>query len=212
MRLRRSRRPAVLHHRMVWQGSALLLARPDRQFFDRVETVAEMLGHLDGALAMPLGRAIAGLQVLDLATVRRSYEQLFGPSIERDLRLTTWVAGTTREQVVHVQAFTDAYRAAGVSRPRGEAHDHLAVLLEFAANVDPEAGARLLAEHRVSIAALGRTAADAGSAYTHVFDAIGATLPAVDADEVDQLLGAAEDVGRQAVAPDQSHHHAPNGR
>lgn len=187
MKLRRRRRSAELHQRMVWQGSALLLARPDHQLSERIQLVAEMLGHLDGGLAMPMGRAIAELQQQTPAETRRAYDQVFGPSIERDLRLTTWIAGTTREQVVHVRAFTDAYRAAGVERPRGEAHDHLAVVLEFAAHVDPEAGRQLLESYRVPIAALARTAA--GSPYAHVLAAVCTTLPQVAGDDVDRLLG-----------------------
>ena len=55
---RRAKRSATVAHRLAWQGSALLLARPDGQFFDRVHLVAEMLGHLDGPVAMPLGLSL----------------------------------------------------------------------------------------------------------------------------------------------------------
>ena len=48
-------------------------------------------------------------------------------------------------------AFASAYREAGVQPPRAEAPDHLPVVLEFAATVDPEVGRRLLIEHRVPI-------------------------------------------------------------
>lgn len=202
---RRAKRSATVAHRLAWQGSALLLARPDGQFFDRVHLVAEMLGHLDGPVAMPLGRAIAGLQQQSLMAVTRAHDDVFGPNIDRDLRLTTWIAGTTREQVGHVLEFTSAYRAAGVERPRGEAHDHLAVLLEFAAHVDPEAGGRLLAEYRVPVAAMARTLADAGSPFAHVLTAVGATLPEVTAQQVDELLRSVQDM------PDESKRHAPNG-
>lgn len=198
--MRRGRRSAVLHHRMVWQGAALLLARPDGEYAGRLETVAEMLGHLDGVFAMPLGRALADLQSYDVVEARRAHA-----GIDRDLRLASWTAATTRERAVDVLAFTNAYRAAGVARPAGAVHDHLAVVLEFAAHVDPEAGRRLLVRHRVAIAALARTVADAGSPYAHVLTAVCATLPKVGTDQVDALLNAgssAEGLGVQAILPD----------
>ena len=48
-------------------------------------------------------------------------------------------------------AFADMYRAAGVSHRPGELPDHLAVLLEFAATVDEDAGYDQLCRHRTPI-------------------------------------------------------------
>ena len=58
--------------------------------------------------------------------------------------LTYWTAGDTRNRGREMLVFATAYRDAGVEPPRAEAPDHLPVVLEFAATVDPETGRRLL--------------------------------------------------------------------
>jgi nitrate reductase delta subunit len=75
-------------------------------------------------------------------------------------------------------AFATAYRDAGVEPPRAEAPDHLPVVLEFAATVDPDAGRRLLIEHRVPIDVLREALTDANSPYQHTVAAVCETLPA----------------------------------
>ena len=76
-----------------------------------------------------------------------------------------------------IHAFAQVYRAAGVEPPVGETPDHLPVVLEFAASVDPEAGRRLLVEHRVPIDVLREALTEAGSPYAHTVEAVCATLP-----------------------------------
>ena len=73
--------------------------------------------------------------------------------------LTYWTAGDTRNRGREMHAFAQAYRDAGSRPPVDEAPDHLPVVLEFAATVDPVAGRRLLVEHRVPIDVL-RDASD----------------------------------------------------
>ena len=60
---------------------------------------------------------------------------------------------------------------------RDEAPDFLPVVLEFAATVDPDAGRRLLIEHRVPIDVLRGALADADSPYAHAVTAVCETLP-----------------------------------
>lgn len=196
------RRSAVLQHRTVWQGSALLLHRPDERFAARLASVEEMLGHLDSGFAMALGRATVGLRNLDTRTAVGGHALTFGPGKNCSLLLTHWMADDNRDRVVHRQPFVDAYRAAGAPPPAGAMPDHLAVVLEFAANVDPEAGRQLLVDHRVEIAALQRALSAAGSPYAHAVAAVCATLPDVDAGEIRSVTGSgsnAETVGSQHV-------------
>jgi nitrate reductase delta subunit len=75
-----------------------------------------------------------------------------------------------------------------VQPPGGEAPDHLAVVLEFAATVDPDAGRRLLSRHRVPIDVLRGALADAESPYEPAVAAICETLP----DATDQEVRRAE--------------------
>ena len=80
--------------------------------------------------------------------------------------------------------FATAYRDAGAEPPHAEAPDHLPVVLEFAATVDPEVGRRLLSEHRVPIDVLRGALADADSPYEPTVAAVCATLPvATDQEE-----------------------------
>jgi nitrate reductase delta subunit len=81
-------------------------------------------------------------------------------------------------------AFAAAYRDAGVEPPRTEAPDHLPVVLEFAATVDPQVGRRLLTEHRVPIDVLRGALADVKSPYEHTVAAVCATLPTATDQEV----------------------------
>jgi len=89
-----------------------------------------------------------------------------------------------------------------------ELPDHLPVLLEFAARVDPETGRRLLLEYRAVLELLRRSLADAGSPYARVLDAIAATLPEMsvpDRRRLAQLAAAgppAEEVGLEPFALD----------
>ena len=92
--------------------------------------------------------------------------------------LTYWTAGDTRNRGSQMLAFAAAYRDAGVEPPCGEAPDHLPVVLEFAATVDPVAGRRLLVEHRVPIDVLREALAQANSPYAHAVAAVCETLPA----------------------------------
>lgn len=58
------------------------------------------------------------------------------------------------------------------------------MVLEFAATVDPDAGRRLLVEHRVPIDVLLTALRDAHSLYEHVIAAVCETLPPVTDQEV----------------------------
>jgi len=63
-----------------------------------------------------------------------------------------------------------------VEPPKDETPDHLPVVLEFAATVDPAAGRRLLEEHRVPIEVLHEALGECGSLYADVIAAVGTTL------------------------------------
>ena len=81
-------------------------------------------------------------------------------------------------------AFAQAYRDAGSRPPVDEAPDHLPVVLEFAATVDPVAGRRLLVEHRVPIDVLRDALTESGSPYAHTISGVCETIPAATDQEV----------------------------
>ncbi|MCV7377469.1 nitrate reductase molybdenum cofactor assembly chaperone [Mycobacterium alsense] len=177
-------RDRTMQDRLVWQAASLLLAYPDGGFADRLDTVEELLGHLDGPAAALLGRTVAALRSLEPMAAEMDYVETFDMRRRNTMYLTYWTAGDTRNRGREMLTFATAYRAAGVEPPRSEAPDHLPVVLEFAATVDPEAGRRLLAEHRIPIDVLRGALADAGSPYEHTVAAVCATLPAATDQDV----------------------------
>jgi nitrate reductase delta subunit len=69
------------------------------------------------------------------------------------------------------------YRRAGFVLDDTELPDHLSVVLEFAATVDPAGGTKLLQEHRAGLELLGLALTEAGSPPAAATAAVSATLP-----------------------------------
>jgi nitrate reductase molybdenum cofactor assembly chaperone NarJ/NarW len=176
--VRRSSGDRTMQDRLVWQAASLLLAYPDSHLAERLDTVDELLDHIGGPAAAPLRRTVSALRALEPMAAATSYVETFDMRRRNTMYLTYWTAGDTRNRGRAMLAFATAYRDAGVEPPRGEAPDHLPVVLEFAATVDPEAGRRLLIEHRVPIDVLREALADAKSPYQHAIAAVCETLPA----------------------------------
>jgi nitrate reductase molybdenum cofactor assembly chaperone NarJ/NarW len=184
MRLSARSRQPELRDRLVWQAASLLLAYPDERRDERLDTVENLLAHLDGAVADLLGRTVAALRAADALTAATEYVETFDMRRRSTMYLTYWTAGDTRNRGREMLAFASAYRDAGVEPPKAEAPDHLPVVLEFAAAVDPEMGRKLLIEYRVPIDVLLRALRDAQSPYEHVVAAVCETLPVVTDQEV----------------------------
>ena len=175
--LTRTRAPA-LSDRLTWQAASLLLAYPDEQRTARLDTVEELLSHVGGAAAELLRTTAATLRASDSLRAEIDYVETFDLRRRCTMYLTYWTAGDTRNRGSQMLAFAAAYRDAGVEPPCGEAPDHLPVVLEFAATVDPVAGRRLLVEHRVPIDVLREALAQANSPYAQAVAAVCETLPA----------------------------------
>lgn len=199
---RGARRGSVpLQDRVVWQAASLLLAYPDEGHGVRLDTVQSLLAHLDGEPRLLVGRTLGELRDQDAMTVARRYVETFDLSRRRALLLTYWTAGDTRNRGMQMLAFAHAYRAAGTTPPAGEAPDHLPVVLEFAATVDPRAGRELLVEYRVPIEVLRRALAEADSPYAHAVAAVCATLPAAGEEQVCRLRTAGAPVESVGLQP-----------
>ncbi len=167
----------TMQDRLVWQSASLLLAYPGDGLAERLDAVDELRGHINRPAAELLGRTVAALRARDPMAAATDYVETFDMRRRATMYLTYWTAGDTRNRGREMLAFAAAYREAGVEPPRAEAPDHLPVVLEFAATVDPEAGRRLLVEHRVPIDVLRGALADARSPYEHTVAAVCETLP-----------------------------------
>ncbi|MBH0118635.1 nitrate reductase molybdenum cofactor assembly chaperone [Rhodococcus sp. HM1] len=167
----------TLQDRLVWQAASLLLAYPDEALPQRLDTIEQLRAHVTGRAADLLGRTAAWLRESDPVDAATTYVDVFDLRRRSTMYLTYWTGGDTRNRGTEIHAFAQVYRAAGVEPPVGETPDHLPVVLEFAASVDPEAGRRLLVEHRVPIDVLREALTEAGSPYAHTVEAVCATLP-----------------------------------
>ncbi|ETB40694.1 respiratory nitrate reductase subunit delta [Mycobacterium avium subsp. hominissuis 10-5606] len=142
-----------------------------------------------------LGQTAAALRGREPMAAAMDYVATFDMRRRATMYLTYWTAGDTRNRGREMLAFATAYREAGVQPPSNEAPDHLTVVLEFAATVDPDAGRRLLIAHRVPIDVLRCALADAKSPYEPAVAAVCQTLPAA----TDQEARRAERLARQLL-------------
>jgi nitrate reductase delta subunit len=194
------RRDRTLQDRLVWQSVALLLTYPDDGHRQRLEDVARLLEHITGPNGSLIGKTAAALREFEPMRAATEYVDTFDLRKRSTMFLTYWTAGDTRNRGMEMLAFAAAYRDAGVEPPKYEAPDYLPIVLEFAATVDPNAGRRLLAAHRVPIDVLRQALVDDGSPYAPAVTAVCTTLPACGDGEARRLMMAgppAEAVGLQ---------------
>lgn len=204
--------------RLVWRIAALLLDYPTEQ-------TLEMLDELEAAavsLPAPAGTALVSF----MSEIRRRppmqlaahYVETFDLRRRHCLHLTYYAYGDTRKRGMALLRFKHAYRAAGVTLGEHELPDHLAVVLEFASTVDPQAGRRLLVEYRPVMELLRQSLLEAASPYAAVLSAVRATLPELnvaDRRRVAELAAQgppAEEVGLEPFAMDPMLHEHSGGR
>jgi nitrate reductase delta subunit len=193
---------------MVWRIAALLLDYPAQQTLDMLD------GLHAGAIALPApaGPALVsfvdhlrGTPPIELAAY---YVETFDLRRRNCLHLSYYAFGDTRKRGMALLRFKHAYRAAGVELGEHELPDHLAVVLEFAATVDPVAGRRLLVEYRPVVELLRLSLHECESPYAAVLEAVCATLPELNVAERRRVAELAaegppeEEVGLEPFAMD----------
>lgn len=189
MKRRNRNRDNTMQDRLVWQAASLMLAYPDDGHADRLQTAARLLDHVTGEARALLGETVVGLSLRPTMELAQEYVETFDLHKRCTMLLTYWTSGDTRNRGADMVEFTQTYRAAGVEIPKGEAPDHLPVVLEFAATVDPAAGRRLLAKYRVPIGVVARALVEQRSPYAPVVAAVDATLPSLaSVDDVSRLM------------------------
>ncbi|MFI9815928.1 nitrate reductase molybdenum cofactor assembly chaperone [Saccharothrix variisporea] len=201
--------------RLVWRIAALLIDYP-------TEAVLSMLPDLRAAAASVPSPALVSFIDHALAlpggTLAQHYVETFDLRRRNCLHLSYYAYGDTRKRGMALLRFKHAYRAAGVELGEHELPDHLSVVLEFAATTDPDAGRRLLVEHRPVLELIRLSLEDSGSPYLPVLDAVCGTLPALNAADRRKVAALAaegppeEDVGLEPFAMDPSLHAGSGGR
>jgi nitrate reductase delta subunit len=163
--------------RATWQVASLLLDYPSPD--QPLEVVAAAVGTLPDVVADPLRRFLAHRTGTPLGELQADYVDTFDTRRRCTLFLTYFLHGDTRKRGMALLRFKQTYLAAGLDLDDTELPDHLAVVLEFAATADLEAGRRLLLDHRAGLELLRLSLAEAGSAWADVVTAVCAGLPAV---------------------------------
>jgi nitrate reductase molybdenum cofactor assembly chaperone NarJ/NarW len=201
--------PALGAHqlRLAWQSTSLLLAYPDEALLARVPLVAAAARRLPTPVADPLAAFLHHLRSTPLPELASAYVETFDHQRRCCLYLTYVQHGDTRRRGVALLRFKTAYRVAGMELTDEELPDHLAVVLEFGATVDPTAAWDLLLDHRAGVELLRLALTDAGSPWAHLAQAVCATLPPLRGGDRDAVLRLAaegppgEEVGLAPFAP-----------
>ncbi len=178
--------------RVAWQAQSLLLAYPDGELRDRVPMLRTVVSTVPGPLGDPLTRFLDHVEATPLTELQADYVATFDHRKRFSPYLTYFAYGDTRKRGMALLRFKHAYRAAGLVLGEDELPDHLAVVLEFAATGDPDAGRRLLVEHRAGLELMRRGLHETGSPWAGVLDSVSATLP--------PLRGREEDAVRRLAA------------
>lgn len=174
-------------HPHAWQAQSLLLAYPDEQFEQRLALATRVVATLPEPVALPLLRFTAHAEKTAPTDLASAYVATFDHRKRCCLYLTYYAHGDTRKRGIGLLRLKQTYTAAGWRLGDDELPDHLAVVLEFAA-ADPDAGARLLTEHRAGLELLRLALTDDASPWAHVLDSVSATLPALAGDDREAVM------------------------
>ncbi|MFQ6391819.1 nitrate reductase molybdenum cofactor assembly chaperone [Nocardia sp. KC 131] len=181
LKVRRRPEPAVpmpeRDRRLVWRIGALLLDYPSEQLLAEIDQIFDAATLLPEQVRSHLLAFLTHLRSISQLELAKKYVETFDMRRRSSMHLTFYAYGDTRKRGMALLRFKHAYRHAGVELGDKELPDHLPVLLEFAATVDPIGGERLLGEHVPVIELLRLSLADNGSPYSGVLSAIVATLP-----------------------------------
>lgn len=177
--------PDATSRAVAHQVASLLLGYPDESLLDRLDLLAHAVHGLPAPVREPLQRVLAWLRTTPAAELGAHYVAVIDQKRSCAPYLTYYAHGDTRRRGMALVRFTQVYREAGMVPPAHELPDHLAVVLEFTATVDPEVGIALLQEHRPGLELLVRGLAKARSPYADVVTAVLATLPPPTAADLD---------------------------
>ena len=154
-----------------------LLIYPDEEFMAKRKELESITKKLDVSWGRPLLEFFETTWTMTLAELQQHYVEIFDMRRRCSLFLTSWTHGDTRNRGMALIYFKEIYKDAGITMTEEELPDHLAVVLEFAALIDPVEGNLLLGEHRAPIELIRDALHSAHSLYAHILDAVVATLP-----------------------------------
>ncbi|UEA58126.1 nitrate reductase molybdenum cofactor assembly chaperone [Gordonia otitidis] len=173
------RRSTSADHRVAWLTASWCLEYPDETLLGRIPLVRSALDEQsDHPSIRGLVRFLDHLGSSTLGELIDDYVDTFDLSRKQTLYLSYWTDGDTRRRGSALGEFKTLYRDSGhLVDLHGELPDHLPIVLEFAARVDPAAGARVLEKYRPALELIRFALQDRRSPYTDVLAAICSTLP-----------------------------------
>jgi len=166
----------------AWQAQSVLLGYPD-DVTGRVPVLRRVAAALDRPVGKPLVRFLDHAERTPATELAAAYVETFDHRKRCCLFLTYYAHGDTRRRGMALLTLKQRYAAAGLRLVDDELPDHLAVMLEYAASVDPAAGRELFVAHRAGLELLRLALHDAGSPWADVLDSVSATLPPLGGDE-----------------------------
>ena len=176
--------------RATWQVCSLLLDYPSPE--QPLGVVSDVVAALPATVADPLGRVLATRVGTPLGELQAEYVETFDTRRRCTLFLTYFLHGDTRKRGMALLRFKQTYLAAELELDDTELPDHLAVVLEFAATADLDAGRRLLLDHRAGLELLRLSLTEVDSAWADVVTAVCAGLPAVSLEDRELVRSLAE--------------------
>lgn len=204
--------------RIAWRIAALLLDYPTKQILDMLDELHAAVRSLPAPAGPALLSFVEHARQTPPTELAAYYVETFDLRRRNCLHLSYYAFGDTRKRGMALLRFKHAYRAAGVELGDHELPDHLTVVLEFAATVDPVAGRRLLMEYRPVVELLRLSLQDSESPYRAVLDAVCASLPELNVADQRRVAKLAaqgppeEEVGLEPFAMDPMLHDQLRGR
>jgi nitrate reductase molybdenum cofactor assembly chaperone NarJ/NarW len=174
-------------HEIAWQCASVLLTYPDEQQHADLPVVRRAAESLPTPLGTPLLRTVDLLSRRSLDRLLEGYVETFDSRRRTNLFLTYFAHGDTRKRGVALLRFKQTYLRSGFQLDESELPDHLCVVLEYAATIDPEAGRTLLLDHRAGLELLRVGLADEASPWAGAVEAVCATLPPLRGDETEAI-------------------------
>jgi nitrate reductase molybdenum cofactor assembly chaperone NarJ/NarW len=166
----------------AWQAQSLLLGYPDG-LVAHEPTLRRASSTVDDRVGAPLNRFLDHVSRTPAGALAAEYVATFDHRKRCCLYLTYYAHGDTRNRGMALLTLKQTYAAAGLSLVDEELPDHLSVMLEYAATVEPPAGRNLLLSHRAGLELLRLALHDADSPWAAVLDSVSATLPALRGDQ-----------------------------
>lgn len=165
--------------RLIWQAASWCLGYPDDAVNDRLPQLQQAMLELPaGSGRDAMLRFLQTWSEVPADRRRREYVDLFDLDRHLALYLSYWTDGDTRRRGQALADFKQVYRSAGHRlNDDQELPDHICIVLEFAAIVDPRVGAKLLLDYRPSLELIRLALVDRGHPYAEVMAAVCSTLP-----------------------------------